>query len=93
VREPGAEWVTRSAGGESLLALSVREIGCFLVRPNGPGRWKLFNRLTGSEHVTYGTWEELDIEYTRQTASWELKLYGEKKRGAAFRGNLPKRQG
>jgi len=43
--------------------------------------------------VTYGTWEELDVEYTRQTASWELKLYGEKKRGAAFRGNLPKRQG
>jgi len=93
VRTPGAEWVARSAAGEYLLAVSVREIGCFLVRPDCPGRWKLFNRLTGAEHATYGTWEELEVEYTRQTASWEQKLYGEKKKGAAFCGPLPKKQG
>lgn len=54
--------------------MHVREVGCFYVRPEGPGRHRCFNRLTGFEHVTYGTDEEVDVCLERQSKLWGEKL-------------------
>jgi hypothetical protein len=54
--------------------VSVRTVGCFYVRAESPGRWRVFNRLLGFQHVTYGTQEEVDAQLELQTKSWERKF-------------------
>jgi hypothetical protein len=85
VSKPGAGWVTQGPDGE-LLDASVRSVGCFLLRPDGFKRCRVFNRLTGFEHITYGTDEEIDVEYARQSDTWSRKLSAEKSHGSGWRG-------
>lgn len=73
LHEPGADWFTRDAAGAAVLGVSVLEIGCFYVRPEGPGRWRAFNRLLGYQHVTYGTLAEVTEQLELQTTAWEQK--------------------
>lgn len=83
VAEPGPEWVLPGDAGE--LAVSVRKVGCFLLRPDGFKRCRVFNLLTGFGHVTYGSDEEIDVEYARQTKSWKAKLSPVKRQGSGWR--------
>lgn len=71
--EPGADWFTRDANGCAVLGVSVLEVGCFYVRPEGSGRWRAFNRLLGHQHVTYGTFDEVAEQLELQTTAWERK--------------------
>lgn len=57
-------WDTRDA----------REVGYFVVREEDVGRHRCFNRLTGYEHVTYGTVPEVDECVERQSRAWAEKL-------------------
>lgn len=71
---PGADWLD----GEEL-RVSVRKVGCFLLRTDGHHRHRVFNLLTGFQHTTFGSELDVDEEYTRQSASWAQKLSPEKK--------------
>jgi hypothetical protein len=73
LHEPGADWLTRDAAGIAVLAVSVLEVGCFYVRPESPGRWRVFNRLLGHQHVTYGTLDEVTEQLELQTRAWERR--------------------
>ena len=66
-------------------------IGCFEVEELTPGRWKVRNKLTSHEHVTYGTIAELRPLLEKQTKAWEAK-YAPKKgaNGAAWRNTMLK---
>ena len=91
VQAPDHEWVLQTASGEALQP-AVRAVGCFLIQPAGFKRHRVFNRLTGYQHVTYGSDEEVDVEYLRQAESWKAKL-GPQKAGIAWRQDMRKTRG
>lgn len=55
----------------------MREVGCFYVRHEGGERYRCFNQLTGFEHATYGTLEEVDSNLLVQSKLWAEKFKGE----------------
>ena len=84
IGRPGTEWLVQGPDGEAL-CLHVRAVGCFLIRPDGYLRHRVFNRLTGFQHITYGSDAEVDVEYLRQAEAWKLKLSPVKKHGSGWR--------
>lgn len=72
--EPAPHWNVGSGSAEDLVRVHVRAIGCFYVRLESGERYRCFNRLTGFEHITYGTVEEIDENLAKQTRLWEEKL-------------------
>lgn len=68
------------------------QVGCFEVREVSDGKWRVKNTLTGSEHATYGTRDDVVEQLTRQSDLWKQKLddQANKKRrpGSAFRDRM-----
>jgi len=51
-------------------------VGIFQIKPDPTlkGRWEVVNTLTGFLHRTYGTQEEIELEYRGQSDTWEKRV-------------------
>lgn len=67
------------------------EVGCFEVNVIAEGKWRVKNTLTGSEHTTYGTRDEVVEQLTRQSGLWKQKFAerdNKSKKGGGFRERM-----
>lgn len=53
--------------------MSALTVGCFEVREVEPGKWFVKNTLTGFEHHTYGTQDEIVPLLEAQTEAWKAR--------------------
>jgi len=61
---------------------------CAYLGPTSNGhRWKLTNLVTGHQHFTYGTDDEVREMCTRQAAAWKRRMKTMGMVGSAWRGS------